>query len=1759
MTVAPILLAILPATGSAQVRTLYMPVSGGSASMDAGLALSNPTLEPATAILTARSYSGALIQGPSVTNPKTLSLPPQSQTALRAVEIFGAGISEGWVEVRLSSPDVLGFFLLFDSGLNFLDGDALAAAPSNQLIFPKVTSDPSLANRLTWINTSDKEIRRVAVSLFENSGRLVSRGYFPLPAYAAFSGSVRDLFGDLEAFDGYAVVETIDLPQRDVLVGSEMYRYGSDIAVLNAMKESSRLRTGYLPHFASQGGYYSTLVLVNFGVETQNVRITAQFLDSSNQSMTPLSVTVERSIPESGRIEERVDQMFGFSGDKLITGYIQYQILGSGSGLSGYLEFRTTDGVLLSAVTAQGQGYSDLWFSHVAEGAGYYTGLAFLNANNESSLVTVDTLDVDGRHVASTALLLRPGERLSRLLRELSPATANQLGGSVHVTASHPVLAFQLFGTDSLSVLANVPAQGSMLWPQEVGRKVSSRDGASVVVPDGSAYIAIPPHALSDDTVVEIKSVSPSDLPTPSSGERIAGAVEALPIGAHFDIPVRLTFPLDSPLPPNSVLPMLTLQPSSGQYERSEFVAIISPSGRAASADVSHFSVFAVADMPSGSGESVKILGLSPATGVSGTTVTISGSGFNPKPEENAVMFAGTENTYVTAKVLSATATNLQVTVPQGAVTGKVFVGVDSVISNGLVFTLVDPIQAPAVTAITPSAVPVGEVFVTVSVVGTGFNRDSVVLYDDVAIPSAFVDSTQLRLTLQGSQLVPGIHRLAVSNISRTGIAPDGGVFGSTGDGIASNELDFAVANPAPSISSIVSGSARVGAQTRITIGGLSFVPSSTVQVDGSPVDTTYVNQSTLIATIPSSQSAFRLVTVMNPTPGGGLSNAVLFLADARVNQPPVVVAGASQTVRLPATANLSGAATDDGLPEGSALAVTWSKVSGTGTVTFSSANALNTGAAFSVAGTYVLRLTVSDGELTSSADVTITVYPPNQAPIVSAGPNQGVTLPASATLYGTWTDDGLPEGSTVTVIWSKVSGPGTVTFSNPNAVSTTVTFSAAGQYVLRLTASDGDLSSSADTTITVNLPLVNQPPVVSAGPNQTITFPTANLSGTATDDGLPLGRLTATWSLVSGPGTVRFGNPSSLSTTATFSVVGKYVLRLTVSDGVLSSSSNVTITVTGPNQGANQAPIVSAGTHQAVTLLTTASLTGTAIDDGLPLGSTLTVTWSKVSGPGTVAFGNASAPSTTAAFSAPGAYVLRLTATDGVLSSNADVTVVVNGTPITDSASHLPPTSGPYAYATFKPGTPGFPALGQTYVDPVFGSTIRRISDLYPADDPSGIYEKNGWWNADSTLFANIARDRIDVIDASSGAVFRSDIPSGDEGFDASFDPVNPSVWYYYSDASLLQFNIQTGVSSTVKTFPAALESLGGSVDWIDRTGRYFLVNYGKRIHVWDKQTDTIYAGSIDVTTLGINANDLDGGWAGITPSGNYVVVSTTPNHYSFAINHATRSLSSSSVLFWTLCGDHGDLISATNGKDYFITSECHDISAVMRVDITLVQTGDTQEGINKQIADNTILLDTGWNGGADHYSCATKGPNQDWCYISMDWNNDTFTDMGPWEPYKQEIIMVDVVAPYTVQRLAHHRSRQLSCLTCDSDGYFFQPRVSASWDGLRVAWASNQGYDSRPAEYADLYVLETPAMDRPLVSPLSGSGDANAASVSKGVMRDFSEQFQKPYFPSRFGLKRSPQAAFGFPYEPSAVIKRRPILEVMKKSLSYTKRGEQ
>lgn len=95
----------------------------------------------------------------------------------------------------------------------------------------------------------------------------------------------------------------------------------------------------------------------------------------------------------------------------------------------------------------------------------------------------------------------------------------------------------------------------------------------------------------------------------------------------------------------------------------------------------------------------------------------------------------------------------------------------------------------------------------------------------------------------------------------------------------------------------------------------------------------------------------------------------------------------------------------------------------------------------------------------------------------------------------------------------------------------------------------------------------------------------------------------------------------------------------------------------------ANVGAFVSAGPPSMASLPSPATLAGSATDDGQPNPpGALAFAWSKVSGPGGVAFANPAATNTTAAFDTPGNYALRLVAHDGQIRTFNDTTVTATG-----------------------------------------------------------------------------------------------------------------------------------------------------------------------------------------------------------------------------------------------------------------------------------------------------------------------------------------------------------------------------------------------------------------------------------------------------------------------------------------------------------------
>lgn len=88
----------------------------------------------------------------------------------------------------------------------------------------------------------------------------------------------------------------------------------------------------------------------------------------------------------------------------------------------------------------------------------------------------------------------------------------------------------------------------------------------------------------------------------------------------------------------------------------------------------------------------------------------------------------------------------------------------------------------------------------------------------------------------------------------------------------------------------------------------------------------------------------------------------------------------------------------------------------------------------------------------------------------VSAGPDGTAQNHVGYALHGEVTDAALAEGQTLVVTWSKVDGPGVVTFENSHAADTTVFFDRVGRYTLRLAATDGVNAGSDEAVFEVGL-----------------------------------------------------------------------------------------------------------------------------------------------------------------------------------------------------------------------------------------------------------------------------------------------------------------------------------------------------------------------------------------------------------------------------------------------------------------------------------------------------------------------------------------------------------------------------------------------------------------------------------------------------------------------------------------------------------------
>ena len=256
---------------------------------------------------------------------------------------------------------------------------------------------------------------------------MVSQRNITLPAFGGWSGMAADLMPDLGPFEGYAVVQAGAGADPNSLIGFETYGGTTDFAGLAAIPGSGAFETGHATSFLSQGGYVSTLVLVNYASTPHTVSVTVGGLAYNGRAAASPTQTEELTLAPYQRAEVRLHELFDFEGDDVISGFVRFQVQDDTAGLLGYMELSGAGG-RLTALPIQGMGYSNSSFSYMADGPQNYTAIALTNPGFQTASIVIDAFDPRGYALGSKTITLDPGGNCLWMLRDLIPKTGNQTG-----------------------------------------------------------------------------------------------------------------------------------------------------------------------------------------------------------------------------------------------------------------------------------------------------------------------------------------------------------------------------------------------------------------------------------------------------------------------------------------------------------------------------------------------------------------------------------------------------------------------------------------------------------------------------------------------------------------------------------------------------------------------------------------------------------------------------------------------------------------------------------------------------------------------------------------------------------------------------------------------------------------------------------------------------------------------------------------------------------------------------------------------------------------------------------------------------------------------------------------------------------------------------------------------------------------------------------------------------------------------------------
>ncbi len=487
---------------------------------------------------------------------------------------------------------------------------------------------------------------------------------------------------------------------------------------------------------------------------------------------------------------------------------------------------------------------------------------------------------------------------------------------------------------------------------------------------------------------------------------------------------------------------------------------------------------------------------VSPSSGITGTSVTISGTNFG---STGTVTFNG-----VTATNPVWGATTITVPAPSAATTGNVVVTNSAGTSNGVQFTVI-----PNITGVSPTAAPAGA---TLEVLGTGFGASTGSLtINTVAVTPTFWSDTEVNcevpstVTGSGPVVITAGGNSSNQNVIFT-LAVNGTVSGTisnaaTGAGIGGASVGLYLAGVLQT--STTSGSGGAYSITNLIPGGYSLTISATgfntanvaaVPVNAGGITTENVSLSAPnIAALTPSAGPVGTVIVISGTYFGVSQGTVTFDGTTAT---PTLWTNTDITVPVPTGAQTGNVVVTAGGAAGNGVKFTVGGGAIAGTIT-ETGGAVVSGATIkayqlgvpkrsttsSATGTYTLSgLTTGSFDVLVSDSGLATTIVPAVAVTVGATTTENVTL--SSTLGGISGTVTQSNGTTaISGATVKATMGYTVAASGTTSSTGTYTLSslAAGTYVVTVTATGYDtqanngLAVTAGSTATANFSLPTQ------------------------------------------------------------------------------------------------------------------------------------------------------------------------------------------------------------------------------------------------------------------------------------------------------------------------------------------------------------------------------------------------------------------------------------------------------------------------------------------------------------------------------------------------------------------------------------------------------------------------------------------------------------------------------------------------------------